>query len=148
MTQSVTIATRKSPLALWQAEYVKTQLMIHHQDLNVELLPLSTRGDQLLDRSLTKVGGKGLFVKELEHAHPKQNSHGPDMSITSARQRKALRFSVTSCWCFSCAVLPIGVCSKGVLFRGYPNLSSARCCHAPHKHDGANKEDDAPDQRV
>ena len=68
MTQLVRIATRKSPLAMWQAEYVKQQLLVHHPQLQVELLALSTRGDKLLDTSLAKVGGKGLFVKELEIA--------------------------------------------------------------------------------
>lgn len=68
MTQLVRIATRKSPLALWQAEYVKQQLLAHHPQLQVELIALSTRGDKLLDTSLAKVGGKGLFVKELEIA--------------------------------------------------------------------------------
>jgi hydroxymethylbilane synthase len=68
MTQLVRIATRKSPLALWQAEYVKAQLLSHHPQLQVEMLALSTRGDKLLDTSLSKVGGKGLFVKELEIA--------------------------------------------------------------------------------
>jgi len=62
------IATRKSPLALWQAAYVKQQLLKHHSDLQVELLAMSTRGDKLLDAPLAKVGGKGLFVKELEVA--------------------------------------------------------------------------------
>jgi hydroxymethylbilane synthase len=53
---------------MWQAEYVKDQLMQHHPDLQVELLAMSTRGDKLLDSPLAKVGGKGLFVKELEVA--------------------------------------------------------------------------------
>ena len=68
MTKLVRIATRKSPLAMWQAEYVKGQLLQHHPDLQVELLAMSTRGDKLLDSPLAKVGGKGLFVKELEVA--------------------------------------------------------------------------------
>ena len=68
MTNKLRIATRKSPLALWQAEYVKQQLMHHHPDLQVELVAMSTRGDKLLDAPLAKVGGKGLFVKELEVA--------------------------------------------------------------------------------
>jgi hydroxymethylbilane synthase len=62
------IATRKSPLALWQAEYVAARLRELHEGLTVELLPMSTRGDRLLDAPLAKVGGKGLFLKELEHA--------------------------------------------------------------------------------
>lgn len=62
------IATRKSQLALWQAEYVKAELEKHHPDLAVELVPLTSRGDKILDVPLAKVGGKGLFVKELEQA--------------------------------------------------------------------------------
>lgn len=64
----IRIATRKSPLALWQAEYVKSALLAHHVDLSVELVPLTSRGDKILDVPLAKVGGKGLFVKELEQA--------------------------------------------------------------------------------
>ena len=62
------IATRKSPLALWQANFVKDRLQSHHPDLPVELLTLTTQGDKILDTPLAKVGGKGLFVKELERA--------------------------------------------------------------------------------
>jgi hydroxymethylbilane synthase len=65
---TLTIATRRSPLALWQAEHVRRRLEALHAGLKVELLALSTRGDELLDASLAKVGGKGLFVKELEVA--------------------------------------------------------------------------------
>jgi hydroxymethylbilane synthase len=62
------IATRRSRLALWQAEHVKSRLESLHKGLTVELLPMSTRGDELVDRRLDQVGGKGLFVKELESA--------------------------------------------------------------------------------
>ena len=62
------IATRQSPLALWQAEYVKKELQKAHPDLLVELVPMVTKGDIILDTPLSKVGGKGLFVKELEQA--------------------------------------------------------------------------------
>ncbi|ELY4078266.1 hydroxymethylbilane synthase [Cronobacter sakazakii] len=62
------IATRQSPLALWQAQYVKQRLEACHQGLTVELVPMVTRGDVILDTPLAKVGGKGLFVKELELA--------------------------------------------------------------------------------
>ncbi|ERL51233.1 porphobilinogen deaminase [Halomonas huangheensis] len=62
------IATRKSQLAMWQAEYVRDRLLEIHPDLEVELVPMSTRGDRILDTPLAKVGGKGLFVKELEEA--------------------------------------------------------------------------------
>ncbi|WP_455426193.1 hydroxymethylbilane synthase [Dryocola sp. LX212] len=62
------IATRQSPLALWQAQYVKQRLEANHPQLTVELVPMVTRGDVILDTPLAKVGGKGLFVKELELA--------------------------------------------------------------------------------
>ena len=62
------IATRKSPLALWQTEHVADRLRAEHPGLAVELVPLSTRGDEQLDRSLAAIGGKGLFLKELEVA--------------------------------------------------------------------------------
>ena len=62
------IATRKSPLALWQTEHVAARLREAHPGLEVELVPMSTRGDQVLDRSLAAIGGKGLFLKELEVA--------------------------------------------------------------------------------
>ena len=65
---TVRIATRKSALALWQAEYVKAQLEHFHAGINVELVPMTTKGDIILDTPLAKVGGKGLFVKELEVA--------------------------------------------------------------------------------
>ena len=62
------IATRRSALALWQAEHVATLLRAAHPGLIVELLPMTTRGDQVLDRALAELGGKGLFLKELEVA--------------------------------------------------------------------------------
>ena len=62
------IATRKSPLALWQSEHVAARLRRAHPGLVVELVPMSTRGDEVLDRSLAAIGGKGLFLKELELA--------------------------------------------------------------------------------
>ena len=60
------IATRKSPLALWQSEHVADRLRAAHPGLDVVLVPMSTRGDEVLDRSLAAIGGKGLFLKELE----------------------------------------------------------------------------------
>ncbi len=62
------IATRRSPLARWQADFVADALRSLHPDLEVEILPMVTKGDQLLDSPLSRLGGKGLFVKELEHA--------------------------------------------------------------------------------
>ncbi len=67
-TAPIRIATRKSPLALWQAHYVKDALQAAHPGLEVELVTMVTKGDIILDTPLAKVGGKGLFVKELEVA--------------------------------------------------------------------------------
>ena len=67
MPEQIVIATRESRLALWQAEHVQA-LLQRSGDATVSLLPMTTRGDQILDRTLAKVGGKGLFVKELENA--------------------------------------------------------------------------------
>lgn len=66
MTDTITIATRESRLALWQAHHVKA--LLESRGMSVALLGMTTRGDQILDRTLSKVGGKGLFVKELETA--------------------------------------------------------------------------------
>jgi len=66
--KKIVIATRESRLALWQAEHVRDRLKALYPDCVVELLGMTTRGDQILDRPLAKVGGKGLFVKELETA--------------------------------------------------------------------------------
>ena len=68
MRSIIRIATRKSPLALWQAHFVQSRLQQLYPQLRVELLPMSTKGDKILDSPLAKVGGKGLFVKELEQA--------------------------------------------------------------------------------
>ncbi len=64
--QIIRIATRKSPLAMWQAVHVAERLKQAHPELEVELLGMSTQGDKILDTPLAKIGGKGLFVKELE----------------------------------------------------------------------------------
>ena len=66
--KTLRIATRKSPLALWQSEHVAARLRAAHPGLEVVLVPMSTRGDEVLDRSLAAIGGKGLFLKELELA--------------------------------------------------------------------------------
>ena len=64
----LTIATRESPLALWQANHVKAELLKHFPEMDVELLGMTTKGDQMLSSPLSKIGGKGLFIKELEVA--------------------------------------------------------------------------------
>jgi hydroxymethylbilane synthase len=66
--KTLTIASRESRLALWQAEHIQTRLQELYPDLTVNILPMTTQGDQILDKTLSKIGGKGLFVKELETA--------------------------------------------------------------------------------
>jgi hydroxymethylbilane synthase len=68
MTRTIRIATRKSELALWQANHVADLLRDRHPGLEVDLLPMVTKGDVILDRPLARIGGKGLFLKELERA--------------------------------------------------------------------------------
>ncbi|VFP84238.1 Porphobilinogen deaminase [Candidatus Erwinia haradaeae] len=62
----IKIVTRKSPLAIWQAQFVRQRLLAYYPNLHVELIPIMTRGDMILDSALTTLGGKGIFVKELE----------------------------------------------------------------------------------
>lgn len=78
----IRIATRKSQLALWQAEYVADQLQALPEVDDVLLVPLSTRGDEILDKSLQKIGGKGLFIKELEVA---MQSGAADIAVHSMK---------------------------------------------------------------
>lgn len=65
---TLTIATRQSPLALWQAEHIRARLLEMYPELTIQLLKIVTKGDKILDTPLAKIGGKGLFVKELEQA--------------------------------------------------------------------------------
>lgn len=80
--KEITIATRESPLALWQANYVKSILEKSHSNLKVNLLGMTSRGDQLLESPLSKIGGKGLFVKELETA---LLEHKADIAVHSMK---------------------------------------------------------------
>jgi hydroxymethylbilane synthase len=82
MTRRLVIATRRSRLALWQAEHVKARLEALHRDLRVELAPMTTRGDELLEATLARAGGKGLFVKELEQALA---DHRADFAVHSMK---------------------------------------------------------------
>ena len=82
MSREIRIATRKSALALWQAEYVKARLEQAHPGLKVSLVPMVSRGDKLLDAPLAKIGGKGLFVKELETA---LLENGADIAVHSMK---------------------------------------------------------------
>src|SRR3981189_2899377 len=76
------IATRKSQLALWQAEHVAALLRRAHAGLEVELVPIVTQGDRIQDRTLAAIGGKGLFIKELEVALEEQRA---DIAVHSVK---------------------------------------------------------------
>ena len=99
----IRIATRKSELALWQANHVGEKLRQLPQVTSVELLPLSTRGDEVLDKSLQKIGGKGLFIKELEIA---MQAGEADIAVHSMKDVPAL--------------MPEGFCIAAVLERANP----------------------------
>lgn len=95
-TATLRIATRESPLAVWQAEHVQARLRAAHRDLEVTLLPMTTTGDQRLEGALSAVGGKGLFVKELEQALLDRRA---DLAVHSmkdvpAEQPEGLRLAV------------------------------------------------------
>ena len=96
----IRIATRKSALALWQAEHVADRLRQLDEVDDVELVPLSTRGDEILDRSLQKIGGKGLFIKELEVAMQEDRA---DLAVHSMKDVPA--------------EMPAGFCLAAVLDR-------------------------------
>lgn len=100
----IRIATRRSELALWQAEHVADQLRSVKEISGVELIPLSTRGDEILDRSLQKLGGKGLFIKELEIA---MQAGEADIAVHSMKDVPA--------------DMPVGFCIGGLLERANPS---------------------------
>ena len=100
----IRIATRKSELALWQAKYVSQKLESLAAVSAVELVPLSTRGDEVLDRSLQKIGGKGLFIKELETA---MQAGDADIAVHSMKDVPA--------------EMPAGFCIGAVLERADPS---------------------------
>lgn len=102
-TDLLRIATRKSPLALWQAEHVRSRLMELHAGLQVELLTMSTQGDRILDSPLAKIGGKGLFVKELEQGMLEDRA---DIAVHSMKDVPA--------------ELPEGLCIGAILEREDP----------------------------
>jgi len=100
----IRIATRKSELALWQARHVADQLRALPQVSGVTLVPLSTRGDEILDKSLQKIGGKGLFIKELEVA---MQTGSADIAVHSMKDVPA--------------EMPEGFCIAAVLERANPH---------------------------
>jgi hydroxymethylbilane synthase len=121
VTQILRVATRKSKLALWQAEHVAALLRSAHADLQVELVPLVTQGDRIQDRSLAAIGGKGLFIKELEIAMEELRA---DIAVHSMKDVPA--------------ELPAGLVIAAVLARADPrdalvtNLKAARLEDLPN----------------
>ncbi|MBA4175354.1 MAG: hydroxymethylbilane synthase [Leptothrix sp. (in: Bacteria)] len=97
MTPTTVIATRESRLALWQAEHVRDALVARF-GLQVELLGMTTRGDQILDRALSKVGGKGLFVKELETALEEGRAHLAVHSLKDVPMDLPAGFVLAAIW--------------------------------------------------
>ncbi|MEO5735259.1 MAG: hydroxymethylbilane synthase [Rubrivivax sp.] len=97
MQQPIVIATRESRLAMWQAEHVRDGLVARF-DIAVELLGMTTRGDQILDRSLSKVGGKGLFVKELEAALEAGRAHLAVHSLKDVPMNLPAGFVLAAIW--------------------------------------------------
>ena len=117
---SIVIATRESRLALWQAEHV--QALLQAQGHRVTLLGMTTQGDQILDRSLSKVGGKGLFVKELEVALQEGRA---DIAVHSL---KDVPKTPTTPW-YRHASTAWPACRTG-LWWGHP-ACAAKCCCKP-----------------
>lgn len=85
-SKTIRIATRKSPLALWQASFIQKRLLQFYPNYNIQLYPLSTEGDEKLDQSLAKIGGKGLFIKRLEEALLRGEA---DIAVHSAKDLPA-----------------------------------------------------------
>lgn len=118
----IRIATRKSELALWQANFIAAKLRELSQVTEVTLVPLSTRGDEILDKSLQKIGGKGLFIKELEVA---MRANKADIAVHSMKDVPA--------------VMPPGFCIAAVLERANPAdaLVAANGCRFSELPNGA-----------
>jgi hydroxymethylbilane synthase len=116
---TLVIATRASKLALWQSEHIAARLRELHPHITVTLLPMSTKGDEILDRSLSKIGGKGLFIKELETALQDGRAHlavhslkdlpvdlDPQFNLAAVTLREDPRDALVGC--SNLAALPAG----------------------------------------
>jgi hydroxymethylbilane synthase len=136
--RTLTIATRESRLALWQAEHVR-DLLAARFGLAVRLLGMTTRGDQILDRTLSKVGGKGLFVKELESALEEGRAHlavhslkdvpmdlPPGFTLAAVLEREDPRDALVSPRYATLAELPHGGCVGTSSLRRVAQLAAAR----------------------
>lgn len=139
MTTTLRIATRKSPLALWQASHVADLLRAQHPGLNTELVLLSTQGDNIMDVPLAKIGGKALFVKELEQAmldgradiavHSMKDvpmELPPGLSLPVIGERDDPRDALVSNRCRTLAELPAGAIIGTSSLRRAAQLRAAR----------------------
>jgi len=115
--KSVRIATRKSPLALWQSDYVAAQLRHKYPDITVELVPMSTRGDEIVDRSLAAIGGKGLFLKELEQAMMREQADCAVHSLKDVPMELEVPFALP-------AILPREDPADAFICPHYPSLEA------------------------
>ncbi|MBS0516352.1 MAG: hydroxymethylbilane synthase [Proteobacteria bacterium] len=116
----IRIATRQSALALWQAEHVAARLRTAHPGLTVELLPMTTRGDRILDRPLAQIGGKGLFLKELEVALAERRADIAVHSYKDMPMELDAGFEVG-------AVLERADAADGFVSGEYPHLDELPC---------------------
>lgn len=137
--KEIRIATRQSRLALWQAEHVAARLRAAHPGLGVVLVPMTTQGDRVLDRSLASVGGKGLFVKELETAMLENRAElavhsmkdvpsllPPGMRLSAMLSRADARDAFVSNRYANLASLPLGACIGTSSLRRQCQLLAAR----------------------
>ena len=90
------IASRESRLAMWQAEYIRDRLTALYPQMRVEILGMTTQGDRILDKPLAKIGGKGLFVKELETALESGDADIADIAFleTTGHRRELIGFAL------------------------------------------------------
>ena len=93
MDRVLKIATRKSPLAVWQAEFVRSQLHLYYPELDIELVKMSTQGDQMLNSPLSKIGGKSIFIKELEVGMLEGRA---DIAVHSMKGRFLMNYQMNS----------------------------------------------------
>jgi hydroxymethylbilane synthase len=117
LSKSIRIATRRSQLALWQAEHVASLLRAAHPALTVELVPMTTQGDRVQDRALAEVGGKGLFVKELEVAMQQGRADIAVHSMKDVPSELPAGFCIT-------AVLPRANPRDAFISRKYPSFAA------------------------
>lgn len=115
--QKIRIISRNSKLALWQAEHVKEKLISTYPDLIVEITEVVTQGDKILDKALDKIGGKGLFVKELEHALLDQSADIAVHSLKDVSVNLDSKFQLA-------AILKRGIANDAFISNKYANLES------------------------